>query len=117
MLAELAPARIRRRCAGPTTHLRHALVALADGLGEVTRHGETPWASITFEGARHTVAMRFAGAAAVEAGERLIAALPDHEFAIPGHIVAEATVSAADHRLIPEPVLDATCELLLLKDA
>ena len=51
------------------------------------------------------------------AGEALIAELPDHEFAIPGQIVADAAITAADHVLAPAPCLTVTCELLLLKDA
>ena len=72
-----------------------------------------PWASITFAGTRHTVSMCFSGIAAVEGGEALIALLPDHEFAIPGQLVADATVIAVDHRVMPEPRMAVTCELLL----
>jgi hypothetical protein len=97
--------------------LREALCALAGGHGVVVRQSERAWASVTFEGARHTVELAFEGPEAAEAGEAFIAALPDHEFAIPGQLVAEATVTEADHRLAPEPRLAVTCELLLLKDA
>ena len=51
-----------------------------------------------------------------EAAERLIAALPDYEFALPGQLVADATVTAVDHRIHPEPRMTITCELLLLTD-
>jgi len=46
----------------------------------------------------------------------LIAELPDHEFALPGQLVADASVSAVDHALAPSPRLTVTCELLLLED-
>ncbi|MGX7952187.1 hypothetical protein ACWPM1_06425 [Tsuneonella sp. HG249] len=75
------------------------------------------WASITFEGARHTIDIVFRGVPAVETGEIFIAALPDHEFVIPGQLVAEATVTAVDHQLVPVPKMAVTCELLLLRDA
>ncbi|MFN6936206.1 MAG: hypothetical protein ACK4NZ_13780, partial [Tsuneonella sp.] len=75
------------------------------------------WATITFEGARHTFELAFEGQVAVDNGEAFVAELPDHEFSVPGHLVAEATVVAVDHALAPEPRMTVTCELLLLKDA
>ena len=62
-----------------------------------------------------TVAVE-AQARGVEGGEALIAALPDHEFALPGRLVADATVSAVDHAAGPPPRMVVTCELLLLED-
>lgn len=106
----------RRKATGVAGHLRQAILALTDGMGEIVRHSEKPWASITFEGSRHTLGIVFDGADAVAAGEALIAALPDHEFAVPGQLVAEATVTAADHVMLPRPRLSLTCEILLLKD-
>lgn len=111
------PYPLRKLPVGTAGHLRNQLDALAQGHGKVVRHGEKAWASITFEGARHTVEIEFAGGQAVAAGEQFIAALPEHEFAIPGQIVAEATVSRAEHMLLPEPKLTVECEMLLLKDA
>lgn len=111
------PAPLRRTPGGPAGHLRAALLALGGGHGEVVRHAEKPWASITFEGARHRFELRFAGAEGVDAGETLIEALAEHEFAVPGQLVAEARVTEVDQRLAPDPALTVTCELLLLKDA
>lgn len=96
--------------------LREALMALGDFHGQVLSHAEKAWASITFAGARHTLVLLFAGEAAVEAGERFIAALPDHEFAIPGQIVADAAIAQADHRILPVPRLVVRCELLVLEE-
>ena len=96
--------------------LREAVLALGDHRGQVITHSEKAWASITFSGARHTLALLFAGEEAVEAGERFIAALPEHEFAIPGQLVADATVTEAEHRLLPHPRLVVQCELLLLEE-
>lgn len=96
--------------------LREALMALGDFRGQVITHTEKAWASITFSGARHTLALLFAGDEAVEAGERFIAALPDHEFALPGQLVADATIIEAEHRLLPTPRLVVQCELLLLEE-
>ena len=110
----------RRRPAPPQRsagdRLREALMALGDFHGQVLSHHEKAWASVTFAGARHTLILLFAGDEAVEAGERFLAELPDHEFAIPGHIVADAAITEADHRLHPAPQLAVTCELLLLEE-
>ena len=100
----------------PASRLIAALQALGEDRGVLLGHEQRRWASITFAGARHTLALRFAGTDAVEAGERFIAALPEHEFAIPRHLVADATVTAARHNLLPEPVLEVECEVLLLDE-
>lgn len=96
--------------------LREALMALGEFRGQVIAHTECAWASITFAGARHTLALVFTGDEAVEAGERFIAALPDHEFAIPGQLVADAAIAEAEHRALPTPRLAVQCELLLLEE-
>ncbi len=114
-LAPLHPPRLARR--STTDRLREAFLALAEQRGEVLVHREKAWASITFAGTRHRLSLRFAGADAVAAGERFVAALPEHEFAIPGQLVADATVSEVEHRLLPAPLLLVTCELLLLEEA
>lgn len=105
----------RRR--GHTGRLEAALIALAGGHGRVLDHRERSWASITFAGTRHTLRIAYETPEAIEGGEVLIAGLPDHEFALPGRLVADATVSAVDHALAPAPSLTVTCELLLLDDA
>jgi len=107
------PVRLRHE---PRSRLREALLALAEGRATVHRHDETSWASITFAGARHRLQLVFEGSDAVEAGERFIAFLPEHEFEIPGQLVADAAVTAVDHRLRP-PRMQVTCELLLLEEA
>lgn len=101
----------------PADRVRQAVLALCDYRGQVITHSEKAWASITFAGARHTFALVFAGDEAIEAGERFIAALPEHEFTIPGQIVAEAAITEAEHRLLPHPRLAVQCELLLLEDS
>ena len=97
--------------------LRDALDRLAGGHGFVLMHSQRAWASITFSGTRHTLTIAFDGSDAVEAGEEFVAALPDHEFSIPGQLVADATVARAEQRTLPEPRLMVECELLLLEDA
>ena len=107
-----AQAKIRRE---PRIRLREALFALAKGQATIVGHDEKSWASITFAGTRHRLELVFEGAEAVEAGELFIAFLPEHEFAIPRHLVADAAVTAVDHRLDP-PRLQVSCVLLLLDE-
>ena len=97
-------------------HLVGAIMALAGGKAELAHHIERGWASVTFSGTRHTLSLVFAGTEAVLAGEDFIAALPEHEFAIPCQLVADAVVVSADHALLPEPRLAVEVELLLLED-
>ncbi len=96
--------------------VREAVLALA-GAGQVLTHAETAWASITFSGTRHELVMQFEGIAAVEAGERLIEALPEHEFRIPGQLVADACVTKVDHRFGSVETLTVTAVLLLLEES
>jgi hypothetical protein len=109
----LRPVRPRR---STSDRLREAVLALAEHRGQVVTHSETPWASITFAGTRHRLALVFAGDDAATAGERFIAALPDHEFTLPRQLVADASVVEVEHRLLPTPRLAVQCELLLLEE-
>lgn len=102
----------RRR---PWAALLSAVIGLAGERAELLRHSERPWASVTFAGTRHTIAIAFAGAEAVTAGEAFIAALPEHEFAIPRQIVADAAVVAAEHDALAQR-LTVELELLLVED-
>lgn len=96
--------------------VRAALMELSGGRGTVLAHGETAWASITFTGSRHEVVLEFCGAEAVACGEELIERLPDHEFALPGQLVADATVTEVDHRFGAMERLEVTAVLLLLEE-
>src|SRR5688572_7756792 len=105
-------ARARRQ---PRNPLREALLELAGGGATILSHDEKSWASITFAGARHRIELGFEGDEAVQAGELFIVFLPEHEFAIPGQLVADAAVTSVDHRLEP-PRMVVSCELLLLEE-
>lgn len=106
-----------RRVREPWARLLDAVLRLGGEQARLLRHAERPWASATFAGTRHTVALCFAGAGAQAAGEAFIAALPEHEFAIRGHLVADAAITSVDHVLLPEVMLTVEAELLLLDDA
>lgn len=111
-----SPRRYRpRRTVGDRVEL--AVLTLAAGRAQLLSHEERPWASITFSGSRHELALDFGGAEAVEAGETFIADLPDYEFTIPGQLVAEATITKTDHSFLPEPRLVVTAVLLLLEES
>jgi hypothetical protein len=106
-----------RQARRPWLQLIEAVMALCGGSAELVRHTERAWASVTFSGTRHTMVLAFHGAEGLTAGEHFIAALPDHEFAIPRLLVADATVIATEHGILPEPMLVVEIELLLLEDA
>lgn len=111
------PVAAQRKTRDPSRRVKAALQDLAQGKARLLSHRETPWASITFTGARHTLSFLFEDAGAIEAGETFIAELPEHEFALPGKLVAEATVISVEHALTPRPALHVECELLVLDDA
>lgn len=119
MSVEIAPPPPPKRKArnGPGARLRKALLALTNHYGKVDHHQERAWASITFAGTRHTLRIRFEGNNAVNAGEDFVAILPEHEFALAGQLVADASVTAVEHSLTPHPKMLVECELLLLEDA
>lgn len=106
----------RRGQRQPWAQILAAVLRLAGGKAELLRHSERPWASVTFSGTRHAIALAFAGADALAAGEAFIAALPEHEFTIPRQLVADATVTSVDHETLPEPRMVVEVELLLLED-
>lgn len=116
-VARRSTSRPDRSGRAPWRRLLSQLETLGGGTGILLRHTERAWASITFSGSRHTLAYTFTGAEAVEGGELLIATLPEHEFRLPGQLVADATVKAVDHRLTPEPRLTVEVELLVLDES
>lgn len=61
----------------------------------------TPWASLTFSGNRHSLAVRLCGPAleVEHAYDRLQAVLTEPEIALPGHFLAEIGVSDVDAEL------------------
>lgn len=105
-----------RRLAGAERLLR-AVREVAGPHAEVVSHDETPWASITFTGARYKLVLRFAGSDAVSDGENFVARLPEHEFQLRGRLVADATVTRVDHEMLPSALMEVECEILLLDEA
>ncbi|OYW86209.1 MAG: hypothetical protein B7Z20_07750 [Sphingobium sp. 32-64-5] len=68
------------------------LLDLAGPDASVIATSSRPWASATFTGARHIVVMKLHGADHADQARRLAEYLPDAEFSITGHIVADACV-------------------------
>lgn len=92
-----------------------ALLDLCCGQGELVFAEERIWASATFTGVRHTVALRFAGEAVAYA-EALIELLPNHDFALAGKLVADAAIVCVDRKRQPEIETLVTIELLILDE-
>jgi hypothetical protein len=114
MLVDIKPPRARRR--SPGERLRKELQALAGGHAEFLSHSEKSWASVTFAGTRHRLDLAFVGEEVTEAAKRFIAFLPEHEFAIPKQLVADAAVIEVDYRIGGEPRMEVRIELLLLDE-
>jgi len=108
------PSRQRRIGSGLAPRVVRSVLALAGRSAQLIDHRERPWASVTFSGARHTVVLRYTGWEACDDGEALIAALPDHEFTVPGALVADVTVVRTDEAVLPQRTLEVELELLLL---
>jgi len=99
----------------PGERLAEALLMMAGDHARIARQSEVNWASITFAGTRHCFDLVFEGEAAIEMGEDFIADLPEHDFCIPGQLVADAEVTKVDHRAAP-PLMKISCELLLVEE-
>lgn len=119
MLKEIPETKARkfraRRTVGDRLH--DALIDLAAGNAVIAHHTEKSWASITFSGTRHDLVLEFDGPKAVISGELFCACLPDHEFAIPGQLVAEATITQVEHSVYPAPRMVVHATVLMLVDA
>jgi len=68
--------------------LTNALLKLATP-AEIPESRDRPWASVTFTGARHWVSLSVGPARA----EEIAAMLPEFEFDLPGHLVADIVVT------------------------
>ncbi len=51
------------------------------------------WRSLTFDGERHEIALRFTGPAAAREALAMVEDIEDHEFALPRTIVADIAVT------------------------
>jgi hypothetical protein len=58
----------------------------------LTEVSSTEWRSLTFDGERHQIGMRFVGLSARQKADRLADGIEDHEFTIPGAIVVDVAI-------------------------
>jgi hypothetical protein len=75
------------------TQLVRALERSGPGV-TVARHDSTPWASVTFAGARHRLRIE---APLTPGFDRWLAELPAAEFALRGHLVADRAIGSIEH--------------------
>lgn len=83
------------------TLLTRALERQCPGI-KVTDARSTRWASATFSGARHRISLAASPSAAVDAW---LAGLPEIEFDLRGHLVADIAISSV-HRLAAETLVE-----------
>lgn len=84
---------------------------LADCRVEVQPVAATRWASATFAGARHKLVLRAPDSVMLD---RWLAQLPDGNFAIRGHLVADLATQAVRHE---GGSVEAELEILTLEEA
>ena len=58
----------------------------------LTEVRSTDWRSLTFDGERHEIGLRFVGPRAEQEADRILDGIADHEFAIPGTIVVDIAI-------------------------
>lgn len=115
--AELVAIRSQQQTRTIANQLRFQLLAMANGLGEVTSYKQESWASLTMAGKRHELEIEFCGAEACQAAEGLIADLAEHEFSISGQLVADASVRRVNHEFGGDGErLTLTCVCLLIEE-
>lgn len=108
--------RNRARARHPSLRLLETMLLLAGEHADLMAHAERPWASATFSGTRHTFTLSFSGVDGVAAAEEFIAVLPDHEFALPGRLAADAGINEVTHTTHPHPAMVVEADVLLLDD-
>jgi hypothetical protein len=86
------PVRLKSCRRDPGSLLARQIEALAGVRASVTLERERPWASITFTGTRHSLVAHWNGLADPDVIKKLARTLPKHEFAIPGHFIADLLV-------------------------
>ena len=76
---------------GPDAGARLGRALAAEPGVVVTARTATRWASATFTGARHELRLTVPASPAIE---QWLADLPEADFAIPGHLVADLAITA-----------------------
>jgi hypothetical protein len=93
----------------PQPRLIRGLLARTDGAARLVAVRSRPWVSATFAGMRHQIRL----AAPPPAAEWLSEQLDAIDFAIPGHIVADISLTACTR---VEPLMELEIEALTIED-
>jgi hypothetical protein len=64
----------------------------------LTEFHSTDWQSLTFIGEQHKIRLRIPAPDAGPVASRLVAGLSDHEFSVPGHVVADICLAGEPER-------------------
>lgn len=73
------------------------------------------WHSLTFDGERHELGIRFTGTDSARQAERMLGGIEEHEFAIPGVCVVDIAVAARSQEA--DGSVRVTLEALTLDDS
>ena len=79
----------------------------------LTDYRSTEWQSLTFDGERHQIGLRFPGPNASGPVERLLDGLGDAEFTLPGQLLADIAVEHRP-RLHPDGAISVGIEALTI---
>ncbi|MGD9811576.1 MAG: hypothetical protein AB7U35_09625 [Sphingobium sp.] len=93
----------------PLTRLTAQILRHAGPDSSVLTTSTRPWASATFVGARHRIVLKLEGEVQEQRAEELAALLPDAEFSISGHIVADLCVDNIRTNEEAEGMQDDAC--------
>lgn len=89
----LSPVPARSAAADDATRIYRSIAQLIGPACELVTATERPWASATFSGARHSLRLQIALPDADAPAPPGLDRLPDHEFALPGQLVADCAVT------------------------
>lgn len=81
----------------PHSRLMTQIASLAGENALIRESHSRPWASATFVGAQHFITLEFSETSGdTPDAQAFIDRLPEAEFSVPGHIVADATIDSRD---------------------
>ncbi|MEM1132624.1 MAG: hypothetical protein AAGH53_06795 [Pseudomonadota bacterium] len=100
----------------PATALIRELIEMTDGAAQLRFHEGHDWASATFTGMRHRLALTFSGSDGVSIGHLLADRLEEHEFSLKRHVVIDIHVAHRVERHEGEPTLLLEIEALTVED-
>lgn len=101
----------------PAMALIRALIELSQSTAALQFHEGHDWASATFSGMRHRLALIFTGTEAISAGNILAEQLEAHEFTLKRHVVIDIHVAHRVERHEGEPTLLLEIEALTVEDS